>query len=140
MYYTRLQTLFTLVQFDILRIKIDSIVVFSQIEVGATVRTVLKNFFAACGERPVMNIVGDIHPYTYCSTPTDTDNVDILKVTVEAFKAAPLKMSIVMDPDTGKHYFHMECAYNCNEATGKCNRCSAVTQGKNQNIVCQRCC
>lgn len=87
--------------------QIDSIVIFSQTSVSDAVRAVLDDFFNACGsERPVANFIGDIHPYTHCSNTNENDN--ILKVVVEAFKAAPLMVSIVMDPDTGKHYFHME--------------------------------
>lgn len=84
-----------------------SVVIFSQRGVHSSVESALSNYFAQCGgDKPVLNITGDIHPFVYCSN-TNTDN-NILKITVEAFKAAPLMVSILKDLSDGQHYFHME--------------------------------
>lgn len=85
---------------------IDSLVFFTQRDLRTGVRDVLSNYFDECGEKPVLNLTGDIHPFVHCSN-TNTDN-NILKIVVEAFKAAPLLVSIVKDPTDGKHYFHTQ--------------------------------
>ena len=85
----------------------SSIVIFSQISIGGGIETAIFDYFSQCGgDKPTLNIVGDIHPFVFCSNWVNNDR--IIKVTVEAFKAAPLLVSILKDPSDNKHYFHME--------------------------------
>lgn len=83
----------------------ESIVIFTQTFIRNGVQDALDDYFTQCGgDKPVLNLTGDKHPQVYCGN----QNGKIMKITVEAFKAAPLLVSIIADPSDGKHYFHAE--------------------------------
>ena len=96
---------------------LKSLVVFSQRGMRSAVRNAILSYQSTCGEIPVLNITGDKHPFVYCSN-TNTSN-NFLKITVEAFKAAPLLISIVQDPSDGQHDFHIQST-STTTAYGEC--------------------
>ena len=83
---------------------IKSIVLFSQGSLVADfVETTMSAYFARCGDKPLLNVKGDTHPDQYCMNKNSDKDQFVL--TVEAYKAAPIIVSVVESPN-GDHYFH----------------------------------
>ena len=92
---------------DMATCAIRSIVIISQVSYSNKVATALNSYFAACGDIPVLNVKGDTHPATFCMEKLN----NVLRLTVEARKSAPLMVSIVED-NSGTHWFHVESTSN----------------------------
>jgi len=95
---------------------VSSIVIFGHddsITSGAQseVRGALNAYYSGtCGAVPTLYVAGDSHPIKYRLSFQETDFPadTVLMLTVEAFQAGPLLVSIVQDPTTGRHFFHVQ--------------------------------
>ena len=89
-----------------------SIVIIAQRPPNKSVYDRFETYFnTACGgvQLPILTITGDMHPETYCQTMQHGPNR--IDITVEAFSAGPLKISVVRDMTPGNNradFFHVE--------------------------------
>ena len=85
--------------------KLKSVVFISHVGPSSDVRSKLSEYFTRCSALPTLSIKGNDHPSTYCL------NMDIdhqLELTIEAARSGPVLVSIVEDPDSGMHFFHVD--------------------------------
>ena len=84
---------------------LKSIVLVGHKPPSSDVNSALNAYFSTCGTLPTLTISGNAHPKTYCMDRNAkiTERVDL---TVEAFEAGPLRVSVVRD-ENGKDYFHI---------------------------------
>ena len=84
-----------------------SIVLLSHTPPHESLYDTIDEYFEACGAvLPILSVSGGARPRTYCMSH------DVAKarvhVTVEAFEAGPLLISVVRDPQGGGDFFHVE--------------------------------
>mmetsp|Transcript_8871 Transcript_8871/g.15421 ORF Transcript_8871/g.15421 Transcript_8871/m.15421 type:complete len:261 (-) Transcript_8871:106-888(-) len=87
---------------------LESIVIFSHTLLKDALYNKLDAYFNNCGSTlPTLTITGNEHPTTYCMTKSN-ERIDVV---VEAYRAGPILVSIVRDPD-GMHgdsdFVHIE--------------------------------
>ncbi|EJK55704.1 hypothetical protein THAOC_24535 [Thalassiosira oceanica] len=84
--------------------QLKSVVFISHIGPSSDVRNKLSEYFSRCSTLPTLSIKGNDHPSTYCLS-MDTEHQ--LELTIEAARSGPVLVSIVEDPDSGAHFFHI---------------------------------
>eukprot|EP00581_Thalassiosira_minuscula_P014206 CAMPEP_0183721870 /NCGR_PEP_ID=MMETSP0737-20130205/13999_1 /TAXON_ID=385413 /ORGANISM="Thalassiosira miniscula, Strain CCMP1093" /LENGTH=488 /DNA_ID=CAMNT_0025951933 /DNA_START=886 /DNA_END=2352 /DNA_ORIENTATION=+ len=87
--------------------ELKSIVIVAHAVVKSIVYDKINEYFESCGDEyvlPVLTINGNLHPDEYCLAKNETR----LELTMEAFNAGPLCVSVVRDPDgEAGDFFHV---------------------------------
>ena len=96
--------------------ELKSIVFFTHVAPKKAVDEELDDYFKRCGVLPILTVVGNAHPKTYCLTKKD----ERLTLTVEAFQSGPVLVSILRDPKKdGGDYFHVADS-DLNDSNSNC--------------------
>ena len=85
--------------------QLKSVVFISHTGPSSDVRNKLSEYFSRCSTLPTLSIKGNDHPSTYCLS---MDIEHQLELTIEAARSGPVLVSIVEDPDSGVHFFHVD--------------------------------
>ena len=97
------------------------------------VNSALNTYFSTCGTTlPTLAIAGNNHPRTYCmdlSTKTDRR----VELTVEAFKAGAIQVSIVRD-ENGNDYFHVSDTDLVN-SNSQCPQLNVTTSSPSTPVI-----